>query len=274
MGKQKKARRWKVHKALICRYSEYFEGACRHSSAGFQESVYGIFELAQDSPIAFQLFVDWLYSSNKQAQDFRLTRSIHSDAWRFYAGEACILADKLIAVDFTEFTLSMVVEYAHLLDVYDMEFIYEKTMANAPLRLFANRWVQWRCRIQPTLWESSHNREFQLQRRRRDKPNSHNQTMPDPRGFEIRHWYSECGRMEASCNHATTVQPGSNSFTNVQATPDLSRTWSKRERHGRFTQAKTLLPAFFVAYSLVLVTIGGAVLLSVLMIGLLLLGQV
>ena len=262
MGTRKKARRWKVHKALICRYSEYFEGACRHSSAGFHESVYGIFEFAQDSPIAFRLFIDWLYSNHKR--DPHCTGTIYSDAWRFYAGEACILADKLIATDFAEFTLSRVIQYAHLLDVYDMEFIYENTRLNAPLRLFANQWVRWRCCLQPTLWESSRNGEFQRQRRRHE-PNMDNTNTPDPRGFEIKHWYSECGRTGASCNHAT-VQTGTNPFTNVQTTPDLSRMWSKRERHDHFTQAKILLPAFCVAYSSVLVKLG----VTVLMMGLLL----
>ena len=48
-----------------------------------------------------------------------------------------------ILTGIAEFTLGMVIQYAHLLDVHDMEFIYENTLPNAPLRLFANRWVRW-----------------------------------------------------------------------------------------------------------------------------------
>jgi hypothetical protein len=207
--------------------------------------------LAQDSPVAFELFIDWLYSNNKQARNFCLTGATDSESWRLYAGEAYVLADKLVAVDFSRFALSRVIQNAHLLDVYDMEFIYEDTLPNTPLRLFAARWARWRCSLRPTLWESSHNGELQRERRYRE-PHMDNQIVLDPRGFEIEHWYSECGRTGAPCNHAT-VQTGSNPTTNVRTTPDLPRTWSKRERHDHSTQAKTLLTAFFVASSSALV---------------------
>jgi hypothetical protein len=87
--------------------------------------VNGVFELAHDNPIAFELFIDWLYSNNKQTQNFRFTGATDSKLWRLYAGEAYILADKFLAIDFSKFALSKVIQNAHLLDVYDMESIYE-----------------------------------------------------------------------------------------------------------------------------------------------------
>ena len=134
----------------------------------------------------------------------------------------------------------------------DKEFLsltivqYENTLPNTPLRLFAARWARWRCTSQPTLWESSHNRELQHDRRGRGRHTT-NQTVSDPRVFKIEHWYSECSRTERMCNHAT-VQTRSNSTTNPRETLDFPRVWSKRERHKHFTKAKTLLTAFFVAY--------------------------
>jgi hypothetical protein len=222
------------------------------------ERISGIFDLTHDNPIAFELFIDWLYSNNKQAQNFCLTGTTDSKSWELYAVEACIIADKFFADDFSKFALGKVVQNAHLLDVYDMERIYEDTLPNSALRRFAARWARWRYHLQPTLWESSRNREFQRDRCRWES-HMENQTVVDPRGFEIEHWYAECSRTGAPCHHAT-VQTGSDPTTNVQKTPDLPRVWSKRERHNRFTQTKTLLPAFLVAYSSTLVKLGVATL--------------
>jgi hypothetical protein len=71
--------------------------------------VNGIFDLARGHPIAFELFIDWLYSNNKQVQNFRSTGATDNESWRLYAAETYIVADGFIATDFSKFALGKVV---------------------------------------------------------------------------------------------------------------------------------------------------------------------
>ncbi|OCL07429.1 hypothetical protein AOQ84DRAFT_377688 [Glonium stellatum] len=204
VGRGKKTQRWKAHKALICHYSEFFERACRkYSGAGFQESLSGVFDLSHDNPIAFGLFIDWLYDSNKSPQNFKIDKKVDSEVWKYYAEDACILANKLFATDFSKFSLSKLIQNAHTLDIHSMEYIYEETLPTTPVRLFCAQWACWRCSSRPTLWESTRNLEL-----RKDRRYLHNRIAEDPRRYEIEHWYSDCGRTGSPCSHAT-VQTGS-----------------------------------------------------------------
>jgi hypothetical protein len=63
VGSEDDAKRWKVHKRLICRYSGYFKTAC---NSQFSEALTGGFDMSDDDPDAFALFVDWLYSRSKE----------------------------------------------------------------------------------------------------------------------------------------------------------------------------------------------------------------
>ncbi|KAF1993962.1 hypothetical protein P154DRAFT_582254 [Amniculicola lignicola CBS 123094] len=155
IGATQNARRWKVHKALICHYSEHFQLRSGSQSA---------FDLGQYNPNTFKLFLDWLYRNSKRAHDYRLGRSEDPMLWKAYASEAYILGTKLLAPEFTKFAFGMVIQYANLLDVFDMESVYEETQRDDPLRLFAGAWARWRCLKEPTLWESSHNADFQHDR--------------------------------------------------------------------------------------------------------------
>jgi hypothetical protein len=61
VGRGSRAIRFKIHKRLVCRYSDYFK---RASESKFLESITGRFGLDED-PVAFTLFVEWLYSPKK-----------------------------------------------------------------------------------------------------------------------------------------------------------------------------------------------------------------
>ena len=205
MGRRRRARRWKIHKALICEYSEYFSRACNtYAGVSFREGSTNVFDLEQDDSFAFQLFVDWLYlhTRRKAPTNFDLYHKPNSNStgWVTAAERAWILGDKLQAVEFTQYALGKVIQYAELLDIHCMERIYETALPDSALRLFCSEWVSWwvdRNRSRH-LWESTRNRELQRDRRRglRERPR-------DPRRFEVLHWYSPCGKLGTPCQHAT-----------------------------------------------------------------------
>ncbi|KIX06486.1 uncharacterized protein Z518_04462 [Rhinocladiella mackenziei CBS 650.93] len=254
----RKSRRWKVHEGLICWYSEYFRNGTVprttpgdsmntapgtttiFTATGFQESRTGRFDLANENPAAFELFLDWLYSNNKDALDFSVAGTSDTDdkAWKVFAVKASMIADKFLVADFAKFALGKVIQYASLLDVFDMETVYEEVPAGTPIRLFAARWVRFRLSQRPNLWESSHSRQFQKDRRRREPARGSDigHAVLDPRSFEIVHWFNECGRTGAACGHATIPVPApvsarsSKTTTGKAKKEDLDRVWQKRKQ--------------------------------------------
>ena len=219
----RRARRWKIHKALICKYSEYFSRACRtYPGLSFREGSTNVFDLEHDDSFAFQLFVDWLYldTSRKSPTDFDIDHTPNGEAmgWKTAAERAWIIGDKLQAVEFTQYALGKVIQYAELLDIHCMEYIYESALPNSALRLFCSEWVSWwvlqnRSRH---LWESTRNREFQ-----RDRQRGLYSGAQDPRRFEVQHWYSQCGKLKTPCQHATrpTQKPTTSRPAEQQSAP-------------------------------------------------------
>lgn len=243
-----------MHKAVICRYSEYFRVATQAPGNGFQEGRTDTFDLADDNPTAFELFIGWLYSNEKDSLNYSPTQQPDTESWKVHAVEAYIVGDRFLATDFSRYALSKVIQNANLLDIYDIEAIYEDVLPTSPLRLFAAPWIRWRVSSQPHLWETAHS--LQLQRDRRPhEPNLANQVVYDPRSLELEHWYSDCGRTGTVCGHNTNAV-GPATTLDVSPKAYLRRTWKKRDRHARPTQAKTLIPAFLVAYSSILIKIG------------------
>jgi hypothetical protein len=157
VGGGKFIRRWRIHKALICRYSDYFRNACQPrtiANVSFQEGHEGVFDLHDDNPVAFELFVEWLYSNKKEYRHAPRDwlNEQRPTTWGLYSVEAYVIGDKLMAETFRPFALAHVLDSAKYFDKRDIEIILDTTGPHDPVYKFTCSWVRWRCRQDPILW--------------------------------------------------------------------------------------------------------------------------
>lgn len=184
-----------IHERLICNYSSYFKIACQ---SGFAESLSKQFNLADDDPVAFKLFVHWMYSWDKEPPIY--TPATFLADWSLEIAEsAWMLADKLIAPEFGKYALAKFVQHVHLITAERLATMYTQTSRDSPLRLFCSRWIAF-CR------DSEKNGISKvLQRDENEELNISVQgSSDDPRRYEIGHWYEPCGKsMAPECHHGT-----------------------------------------------------------------------
>jgi hypothetical protein len=98
-----------VHKALICNYSEYFDISCR---SGFIETTTRRYDLKDDDPVAFALFVEWLYLHSRDKTATVALSQIDTKGWQAYAERAWVISDKLRAPLFQDYAFAKVVQNA------------------------------------------------------------------------------------------------------------------------------------------------------------------
>lgn len=245
VGKGKFIRRWRIHKALICRYSGYFRQACHPSAianASFQEGNEGIFDLHDDNPAAFELFADWLYSNKDEPKN---EAYCEASKWALYSVEAYALGDKLMADDFRPFALKEAIDSARLFDRRDIEIVFELTGPHDPLYRFTCRWVSWRCREDPWLWSDSRDEVLQTERQRHQPATS--LAGKDPRDFVLQHWFEPCCEVTRTCEHEPNISALSfynNEDTRRIGKARLRRAWARREVYGYRHQIMRILAAY------------------------------
>ena len=186
-----------IHERLICHYSSYFKGACQ---SGFAESLSKQFDLADDDPVAFKLFVHWMYSWDKEPLIYNPATSLSE--WSLEIAESAWMpADKLIAPEFGKYALAQFVQHVHLMTAERLATVYTQTSRDSPLRLFCSRWIAF-CR-------GSKNNDVSkvLQRNEHEELNISIQgSSDDPRRYETGHWYEPCGKsMAPECLHGTNT---------------------------------------------------------------------
>lgn len=103
VGQGKNAKRWKIHRDLVCSQSQYFTTACNSS---FREGQDGIFDLPEHNPVPFGLFVSWLY------RDLYIYNSDESNDWKRAAEKAWVLGEMLVAPAFQKYVFLQVVVHA------------------------------------------------------------------------------------------------------------------------------------------------------------------
>ena len=201
------------------------------------------------------MFVGWLYSNDKEAKPYA-SQDYDSDVenldlWKLYPVEAYVIGDKFMAKEFSTFALSKIIQYAHSLNVYDMETIYEEVQADDPLRLFARQWVRWRCSQRPDLWASSQSIGLKRDRHLRQggcgtRPNP----VLDPRRIALGHWYRNCGIVGHDCEHLPTER-GATVFETDRKTEEkimFDRLRAKTAMFNRKSRARVLVKAFLGAH--------------------------
>ena len=242
--------RWRFPKDLICHYSAYFEQLARPTGNHVQHEAQDLaFELPDQNPKAFALFVEWLFLStgDKNYQNFDPDAGLYKDSypWRRRSVTSWLLAEHIRAPEFSKYALAKVVQNAELLDIFQLEDIYENAPLNSPLRRFISLWVPWKVRnTNPHLWDSTRNREF-----RQDRIGS--QGTLDPRRFEIDHWYADCSSSRSPCDHATvnTTKTGEATDTNVELTPrELYRQNTRITGNAKFDRMIGPLAPLILAY--------------------------
>jgi hypothetical protein len=196
VGQGQNARRWRIHKKLICQYSSYFHHAC---NSGFSEGHTGRFNLAEDNPAAFAYFVHWLYSW-KEERGKDICQHGAARTWPvMHAAEAWILADKLMAGDFTEFALAQFITRV----TFDadknqretgraMAIVFKNAMPESALCKFASKWVAWCCQ-----------NDYEIVKKFKSKSIPRDdRDLEDPRPYEFDHWNKECSNISPStCSH-------------------------------------------------------------------------
>ena len=214
-----------------------------------------VFDLPEDDPDAFELFLGWLYGNNKEVEPSApplYERGVWQlDLWTLYPAEAYVIGDKFMARDFSKYAFCKIIQHAQLLHVYDMETIYQEVKADDPLRLFAKQWVRWRCSQRPDLWASSQSMGLQRDRHlRQGRSGTRQVPVLDPRRIQIDHWYSICGLVGHDCEHLPATC-GATTFENDKKAEEKTifrRLWAKSASFNRPTRAWVLLRAFLVAY--------------------------
>lgn len=245
VGRGKFVRRWRVQKDLMCRYSGYFRQVCGSvgtAEISFQETNEGVFDLHDDNPAAFELFLDWLYSNKNEPTPgiaYELTN------WNLYPVEAYALGDKLMADAFRPIALKHVIYSARYFDRRDIEIAFELTGSHDPLYHFICRWLRWRCREDPQLWLKSHNAVLQTERQRQEPATS--VAGKDPRQFFIQHWFELCCETSRTCEHQTAAS----TVTFYECEDDLElgkarlrRAWIRRKAYGYRRQSRSILVAY------------------------------
>jgi hypothetical protein len=214
-----------IHRRLICHYSSYFKGACQ---SGFAESLSKQFDLADDDPVAFKLFVHWMYSWDKEPLIYNPATSL-SDWSLEIAESAWMLADKLIAPEFGKYALAQFVQHVHLMTAERLAAMYTQTSRDSPLRLFCSRWIAF-CR-----GSKINDVSKVLQRNEYEELNISIQgSSDDPRRYEIGHWYEPCGKsMAPECLHGTNA-PQTN-------WPQMRQPWTSWPRLGTVLLYATLV---------------------------------
>lgn len=245
VGKDKFIYRWRAHKALLCKYSGYFRQACQPTGiadASFREGTDGIFDLHDDNPAAFELFLDWLYSNKTEPirhEPDKLTN------WNIYPVEAYALGDKLMADDLRPFALKKAIDSARYFDRRDIEIIFELTGPHDPLYRFTCRWLRWRCREDPFLWADSRNEILQTERSRLEPIGSI--AGKDPLAFVQQHWLEPCCEISRLCRHEQYAWSGPfslNENCRKLGKARMRRAWIRRQVYGYRHQFTRMLAAY------------------------------
>lgn len=121
-----------VHKRLLCERSQYF---CRMLQGGFREAREGVVSMPEDCPLAFEVFVNWLYAGFVPSLSPKLVRSSSRITLlvKFH-----VLAEKLIL---PETVKAAVLD--HILYLFkqrerfllsDLKYVLRNTLDDCPMR--------------------------------------------------------------------------------------------------------------------------------------------
>lgn len=175
-----------MHKALICHYSEYFNRSCR---GRLIEANTGQYDLREDDPVAFTLFVEWLYLHSRDKTTTVELSQTDTEEWRAYAERAWVIADKFNAPLFREYAFAKVIQNAMLMDSTRIQYINDNAEESSPICIFIGELVRWR-----NLVSSLRHNPRALA--------SHPGGGVDPRRYPIQHWSEQCGQSgDLDCVH-------------------------------------------------------------------------
>ena len=82
---------------------EYFDISCR---SGFIETTTRRYDLKDDDPVAFALFVEWLYLHSRDKTATVALSQIDTKGWQAYAERAWVISDKLRAPLFQDYAFA------------------------------------------------------------------------------------------------------------------------------------------------------------------------
>jgi hypothetical protein len=175
-----------VHKDLICNYSEYFDRSCR---SGFIETTTRRYDLKEDDPVAFALFVEWLYLHSRDKTATVALSQIDTKVWQVYAERAWVIADKLRALLFRDYAFAKVVQNANRMGSTRIAYIHDNADESSSIRIFVGELVRWR-----NLTSSLRYNTNALA----SQPGGG----ADPRRYPIQHWSEQCGQSgNLDCAH-------------------------------------------------------------------------
>jgi len=203
---------WQLDRRLLSQCSEYFENAL----AGQGDTSH--FELKDEDPDVFDLFVNWMYSWNKHALYAYVPDQIisSSKSWRgvTYA-DAWLMADRLGATQFSNCVLGWYIQAT--IDGGDSSFLRNRLIANTmaklldtqtlspALRRFARHWTEW-C-VAEDLKIAEAFKITSLGKYVSQKKEEGESSIFDPRKYVFEHWFAECSKApteQSQCDHSKT----------------------------------------------------------------------
>ncbi|KAJ2899790.1 hypothetical protein MKZ38_002803 [Zalerion maritima] len=223
VGHNGRARTWRLHKDLVSQFSTYFAAAMK---GGTDEAVAGKFLLLEQEPAVFALFVQWLYSDNKEITVGGPQAELDStDPWVNNAHKAWELGELLQSSEFSRFSLVKFmqgVRFVHpniLMSIYH-DGDHNKIKEATPIRKFAAAWLWYIRHTHDLLWTVSTwwIGEGDLadpvcgpivRKMLKDKEFSDSghcgilDKCVDPHWLNINHWYENCSNnpLPHNCSH-------------------------------------------------------------------------
>lgn len=193
------ARRWKLPKALLCYYSSYFAGACR---SGCKEALTGQFNLSEDDPEIFALFVEWLCAADTETPVYtpHVPGAFEPGRWHSDPELGWMLADRLLCPSFEKFALAKVIQNLDTITFARLEWINENVWPGSSLWRLCAHWVSWSG--SGLLLPRLQTLEFDMFFEKRDGT-----ILPrlrryvDPRRMDLEHWFNKCSRVVLNCEH-------------------------------------------------------------------------
>lgn len=225
VGLNSKARIWRLHKDLLTQFSGYFAGV---SKAGTEEARVGKFILSNQDPAAFQLFIQWLYSTNKDITIGAPSAELDSaDPWVQHADKAYELGQVLQCPKFSRYALVKFAQGIRFMNPATLLHIYHdgnsnKLKHNCPLRRFNAAWLWYVRHTHALLWSGVVSTWWigdgdladpvcgpLVKRMLKDKAFDHHghsgllDKAVDPHWLNLDHWYEGCSAkpLRLNCSH-------------------------------------------------------------------------
>jgi hypothetical protein len=141
--------------------------------------------------------VDWLYACHAdrkpQPYNWKLsTPTYKSNPFVRHPHKVWILADRLLATEYSKVVLAMFIQGIHLIKPDTLVSIVEQALPTSALYLFTFAWIAF---ARYHKWKISKNL---------NKYKHMDLVALDPRRYEVEHWYSECAREAFSSTHCRT----------------------------------------------------------------------